>query len=156
MLLRFQFACPVTPFHSLFLARRLRNSDGTFTGNQRTHHTADVVKRFRKLRPLEVDPVGRYPRLSWNNQCPALRAGTGADHGSHQAVRPIHPTEPRVITVREAARLQGFSDGFWFHPTIWHSFRMIGNSVSPMISQTLFSLIASRIGLHEAFKTAAE
>ena len=30
---------------------------------------------------------------------------------------------PAVITVREAARLQGFPDWFRFHPTVWHSFQ---------------------------------
>ncbi|MFX7922723.1 DNA cytosine methyltransferase, partial [Acinetobacter baumannii] len=63
--------------------------------------------------------------------CPTLRAGTGPERGSYQAVRPIHPTSPRVITPREASRLQGFPDWFQFHPTKWHSFRQIGNSVSP-------------------------
>ena len=38
--------------------------------------------------------------------CPTIRAGTAADRGSFQAVRPIHPVSPRVITPREAARLQ--------------------------------------------------
>ncbi len=137
-------------------AARLRNRDGTFTGHKRTGHTSDVVKRFRKVKQGSVDVVGRHPRLDWNGQCPTLRAGTGNDLGSFQSVRPIHPDEPRVITVREGARLQGFPDGFKFHPTIWHSFRMIGNSVSPIVAEAIFSVIAERIGSVQTFQVAAE
>jgi DNA (cytosine-5)-methyltransferase 1 len=79
--------------------------------------------------------------LKWDGQCPTLRAGTGSDRGSFQSVRPIHPDEPRVITVREAARLQGFPDCHFFHKTVWHSFRMIGNSVSPFVSEAVFCAI---------------
>lgn len=127
-------------------AADLRTKDGTFTGHKRTEHTSGVIKRFQGVEPGGFDAVGRHPRLSWGGQCPTLRAGTGSDHGSFQSVRPIHPDEPRVITVREAARLQGFPDGFKFHPTIWHSFRMIGNSVSPIIARAIFSVIATQMG----------
>lgn len=119
-------------------------SDLRFTGHRSTIHTEAVAERFRGVAQGAVDVVGRHPRLSWGGQCPTLRAGTGSDRGSFQAVRPIHPEEPRVITVREAARLQGFPDAFRFHPTIWHSFRMIGNSVSPIMSKAIFSLLAER------------
>ena len=94
-----------------------------------------------------MDPIGRHPRLAWNGLCPTLRAGTGSDRGSYQSVRPIHPEENRVITVREAARLQGFPDNHLFHPTVWHSFRMIGNSVSPIMAEAIFSAIAAHLGL---------
>ena len=134
----------------------LRSSGGIFTGHRVTIHTEEVKQRFRKLRPGFVDLVGRHPRLSWNGQCPNLRAGTGKDRGSYQSVRPIHPDEPRVITVREGARLQGFHDSFRFHPTIWHSFRMIGNSVSPIIAEAILSLIAKRMGLKQHLQVAAE
>ena len=137
-------------------AASLRNLDGMFTSPRTTVHTAEVKKRFAKLRPGEVDPVGRHPRLLWSGQCPNLRAGTGKERGSYQAVRPIHPDESRVITVREAARLQGFPDYFKFHPTVWHSFRMIGNSVSPQISQAILALIADRMDLGRRFRMAAE
>jgi DNA (cytosine-5)-methyltransferase 1 len=50
-----------------------------------------------------------------------------------------------VITVREAARLQGFPDEHKFHDTIWHSFRMIGNSVSPIIAKEILSVVADAI-----------
>lgn len=60
-------------------------------------------------------------------------------------MRPIHPAEPRVITVREAARLQGFPDWFTFSSTKWHSFRMIGNSVSPLVAKHLLGEIKRRL-----------
>jgi DNA (cytosine-5)-methyltransferase 1 len=128
----------------------LISQDRLFTGHRATAHTASVVERFEKLAQGEVDQIGRHPRLSWTGQCPTLRAGTGSDRGSFQSVRPIHPVEPRVITVREAARLQGFPDAFQFHPTVWHSFRMIGNSVSPLMSKAIFSLLAARTGALKA------
>jgi len=137
-------------------ASRLRSEDGTFTGHRPTAHTRDVITRFRKVPQGGSDSVGRHSRLDWDGQCPTLRAGTGSDHGSFQSVRPIHPDEPRVITVREGARLQGFPDRFKFHPTVWHSFRMIGNSVSPIISHAIFSLIAKRGVAGGPLKAAAE
>ncbi|HEV2517823.1 MAG TPA: DNA cytosine methyltransferase [Devosia sp.] len=126
-------------------ALRMRSATGQFTLHRRTPHRNAIIERFAAVEPGSVDRIGRHPRLSWDGQCPTLRAGTGADKGSYQAVRPIHPSEPRVITVREAARLQGFPDSFQFHPTIWHSFRMIGNSVSPVVARSLLSLLASRM-----------
>lgn len=137
-------------------ASGLRTDDRTFTGHRRTVHTPEVAARFAALEQGAIDVVGRHPRLEWGGQCPTLRAGTGNDRGSYQSVRPIHPEEPRVITVREAARLQGFPDRFRFHPTIWHSFRMIGNSVSPIISKAIFSAIAKRIDIGSQYRTAAE
>lgn len=117
-----------------------------FTGNLRTVHRPTVLRRFQSVFPGETDKVGKHYRLSWEGQCPTLRAGTGNDKGSFQSVRPLHPEEPRVITVREAARLQGFPDSFRFHQTIWHSFRMIGNSVSPLQSKAIFSLLRGKCG----------
>ena len=126
-------------------ARALRAPDGHFTGHRITEHRARVVARFNKVPEGGIDPIGRHPRLSWSGQCPPLRAGTGADRGSYQSVRSIHPKHPRVITVREAARLQGFPDSYRFHPTVWHSFRMIGNSVSPIIARAISRGIAAKL-----------
>lgn len=102
-----------------------------------TAHSPETVLRFSQLEAGEVDSVYRSPRLDPNGFCPTLRAGTGSDRGSYQAVRPIHPKFPRVISPREAARLQGFPDWFVFNPTKWHSFRQIGNSVSPLVAEPL-------------------
>lgn len=136
-------------------ANDLRSLDRLFTGHRFTTHTPPVVERFRAVKQGELDRVGRHPRLAWAGQCPTLRAGTGADRGSYQAVRPIHPNEPRVITVREAARLQGFPDQHRFHPTTWHSFRMIGNSVSPIVAKAIFQAIADKVDLPARHRQAS-
>ncbi|WDQ98163.1 DNA cytosine methyltransferase [Devosia sp. J2-20] len=138
-------------------AETLRSQDRRFTGNQRTVHSDSVTQRFATVVPGKSDLVGRHQRLSWDGLCPTLRAGTGSDRGSFQSVRPLHPDEPRVITVREAARLQGFPDIHRFHPTIWHSFRMIGNSVSPPVAAgVLRNVIAGCEGSRVPHPIAAE
>lgn len=124
---------------------RKKLSNCNVSGFFSTVHTDKVRQRYAELKPDSIDPISRAKRLAWNGVCPTLRAGTGNDKGSYQAVRPIHPTVPRVITVREAARLQGFPDWFCFHPTKWHSFRMIGNSVSPLVSEKIMKNIKSCI-----------
>lgn len=109
-----------------------------------TNHSPDVITRYSKLSEGDIDKPSRALRLIRKGVCPTLRAGTGPDHGSYQALRPIHPTEHRVITPREAARLQGFPDWFQFDPTKWHSFRQIGNSVSPILAEEIFKIILSK------------
>lgn len=137
-------------------ARMLRSADGIFTGHRVTVHTSAVLARFASTLAGSYEKVGRHPRLAPDGQCPTLRAGTGAEKGSFQSVRPIHPTENRVITVREAARLQGFPDRHVFHPTVWHSFRMIGNSVSPIIAKAIFLALADALGLEMCDGVQAE
>lgn len=111
------------------------------SGCMGTRHLPEVTERFSKLLPGQQDVVSKATRLNPSGFCPTLRAGTGSDRGSYQAVRPIHHIEPRVITPREAARLQGFPDWFVFHRTKWHSFRQIGNSVSPIVAEHVLSII---------------
>ena len=106
-----------------------------------TRHSKKVLDRYSKIKPGEIDHVSKSRRLNSKGFCPTLTAGTDSDKGSYQAVRPLHPTQNRVITPREAARLQGFPDWFQFHPTKWHSFRQIGNSVSPILAEHILSVI---------------
>ena len=110
-----------------------------------TRHDAKVRKRFACVPQGSTDPISRAPRLDPDGYCPTLRAGTGKDRGSYQSLRPIHPTADRVITPREGARLQGFPDWFLFNPTKWHSFRQIGNSVSPIVAEDILRRILSKM-----------
>lgn len=106
-----------------------------------TDHKATVAKRYEELEYGEQDKISKSYKLNPSSFCPTLRAGTGPDKGSFQAVRPIHYSEPRVINPREAARLQGFPDWFELPDTIWHSFRQIGNSVSPIAAEAVLKVI---------------
>ena len=117
------------------------NQRGLVSCHVSTNHTLKVKLRFEATEPGKTEKISHFPKLEWEGLCPTLRAGTGKDKGGFQSARPIHPAEPRVITPREAARLQGFPDWFLFHPTKWHSFRMIGNSVSPIASHYILSKI---------------
>jgi len=121
------------------------------TGSWQTQHTKAVVKRFRKLGPGQQDKTSRLRRLDWDGCCYTLRAGTGADRGSHTAPRPLHPHYPRTISVREAARLHSFPDWFRLHGTKWHGFRQIGNAVPPLVGRALGDRILQAIGI-EPFK----
>ena len=111
---------------------------GIVTGCLGTLHSRELMKRYASLEAGETDPKTKSTRLDPAGYCPTLRAGTGPDRGSFQAVRPIHHLRPRVITPREAARLQGFPDWFQFDETKWHSFRQLGNSVSPLVAEAVF------------------
>jgi DNA (cytosine-5)-methyltransferase 1 len=120
-------------------------SKGEVSGCLGTRHSLDLKRRYRALKYGETDPGTKSRRLDPSGYCPTLRAGTGSDKGSFQAVRPIHYSAARVITPREAARLQGFPDWFVFHATKWHSFRQIGNSVSPIVAERVLTPLQTHL-----------
>ena len=112
-------------------------SNGRLTGCLRTRHTPTTVKRFAATEPGTYEPVSRFYRLAADGLAHTLRAGSGKSHGGFTAPRPIHPVWDRCITVREAARLHSFPDWFCFHPTKWHGFRQVGNSVPPLLGKVV-------------------
>lgn len=112
-----------------------------------TKHTLEVKRRFSRLNYGQRDTISKASRLHPDKYCPTLRAGTGPDKGSFQAVRPIHFKYSRVITPREAARLQGFPDWYKLPDTIWHGFRQIGNSVSPIAAERILSAVFQKFTL---------
>lgn len=117
------------------------------TSSMRTVHTNLSIDRFSAAPPGTIEPISRFPKLSPTGICNTLRAGTGADRGAYTSPRPIHPTTPRCITVREAARLHSYPDWFRFHFTKWHGFRQIGNSVPPNLARAVGSSIISALNI---------
>jgi len=92
-------------------------------------HTAKRIEGFKKLAPGQSYYGGQNNlRLSSSGL-----AGTVASHCS----RFVHPTEPRVLTVRECARLQGFPDHFIFHGTETQQLDAVGKSISPPVAYEL-------------------
>ena len=107
------------------------------TSSMRTQHTQDSINRFAETLANQRESISHLRRLDINGLCHTLRAGTGHERGSYTSPRPIHPTQPRVISVREAARLHSFPDWFRFHQTKWHGFRQVGNAVPPLLAQAV-------------------
>jgi DNA (cytosine-5)-methyltransferase 1 len=118
------------------------------TSSLRTGHSADSKARFAATTPGHTEPISRFYRLDPNGLSNTLRAGTGYERGSFSAPRPIHPVYPRVISVREAARLQSFPDWFRFHVTKWHGFRQVGNALPPIFARQLGEAIRGALRIN--------
>lgn len=107
------------------------------TSSLRTRHAAKSQQRFAATPGGKTEPVSRFFKLHPHGVCNTLRAGTPSNRGAFTSPRPIHPYQPRCITVREAARLHSYPDWFRFHTTKWHGFRQIGNSVPPKLAKAV-------------------
>lgn len=112
------------------------------TSSARTAHTPTSVHRFDATPNGDTEPISRFYRLHPDGLCNTLRAGTGSERGAFTSPRPIHPKLPRVISVREAARLHSIPDWFRLHATKWHGFRQIGNAVAPRMGRAVAEVVA--------------
>jgi len=103
---------------------------------------SDVERQdlYRKMVPPY--PVHNFPNRWWKLRpdfpSRTLLAHIGKDTYSH-----IHydASQARVISVREAARLQSFPDGFRFCGTMNPAFRQIGNAVPPLMAKRIAELV---------------
>lgn len=99
---------------------------------------------FKALHASIVPPydVTKFPNRWWklrpDSPVRTLMAHIGKDTYSH-----IHydGDQARTISVREAARLQSFPDGFRFSGTMNPAFRQIGNAVPPLMAFALAEII---------------
>ncbi len=117
------------------------------TASQATAHAMSSVWRFARTPPGTAEPVSRFYRLHPDGLSRTLRAGTGRDRGSFTGARPLHPLQPRVITVREGARLQGFPDWFGFNATKWHGFHQVGASAPPPVARAVAERMLDALAL---------
>ena len=123
------------------------------TSSIQTQHTERSIERFKNTPMGKLEPTSRLRRLNWDKPCHTLRAGTGYDRGSYTSPRPIHPQYPRVISVREAARLHSFPDWFRLHATKWHGFRQVGNAVPPLLARVIGSQIIAGLVIEPSVPT---
>ena len=117
------------------------------TSSCRTEHSDLSRERFLAAPQGHTEPHSRFFKLAWDGQSNTLRAGTDSARGAFTSPRPIHPEYPRVITVREAARIHSYPDWFRFNKTKWHGFREIGNSVPPLLARAVGSEIIKALGV---------
>jgi DNA (cytosine-5)-methyltransferase 1 len=106
--------------------------------------------RFRQLQASIVPPYdpGKFPnkwrKIEADGPARTLMAHIGKDTYSH-----IHydSLQARTISVREAARLQSFPDGFIFEGAMNAAFRQIGNAVPPLLAYHLARHLLRGIGI---------
>lgn len=133
---------PYATSASSYYQRAMRGRKRYVTGNQTSEHFPHIVEAIKELGHGDEEPRTRYRRLYPDRPAFTLRAGSG----TFTALRPIHPHRNRVITVREAARLQSFPDWVEFNVIKKWAYQAIGNSVPPRLAQTLASRLLDFLG----------
>ena len=95
---------------------------------------------YEQLKRESIPPydVGKFPN-KWRKMWPDKPARTLMAHLGKDSYSHIHydSTQARTVSVREAARLQSFPDGFRFSGTMNPAFRQIGNAVPPLLAKAL-------------------
>jgi DNA (cytosine-5)-methyltransferase 1 len=89
----------------------------------------DFPDKWRKLVP---------DRPSWT--VPAHLAKDSYSHIHY------HPAQARMISIREAARLQSFPDAFLFMGNMGDCFRQIGNAVPPLLAWAIAACVLRTLG----------
>jgi DNA (cytosine-5)-methyltransferase 1 len=113
-------------------------------GNSSKNST--VYKTLRSQMVPPYDPE-KFPNKWWKlhpeKPSRTLTAHMGKDTYSH-----IHydGRQRRTVSVREAARLQSFPDGFYFAGAMNAGFRQIGNAVPPLLALAVARAIKEQLG----------
>ena len=106
----------------------------------------ETIAKSKRLTKIKENGGGRttfYGRMSWHKPSYTLttyynRPGSGCH---------IHPARDRVISSREAARLQSFPDDYYFYGNQRDICMQIGNAVPPLFSYQLAQNIKEKIDI---------
>ncbi len=115
------------------------------SGEDKAADSAETLA-FIKEWTLPYDPE-KFPNKWWklhrDKPVRTLMAHLGKDSYSH-----IHydSEQARTISVREAARLQSFPDGFVLRGSMNPAFKQIGNAVPPLVAYAIAMAMRSMIG----------
>ena len=146
-------------YTSKFIGKYIRNKSDILTQYiARPHNENDLQiyklvlkakKKGRNLKYIDIPDelrthsnttsfLDRYKALDYNSVSHTIVAHISKDGHYY-----IHPDlrQNRSITVREAARIQGFPDNFYFEHSRTAAFRQIGNAVPPILSMKLSKAI---------------
>ena len=133
------------------LQKTLRNGE-RFVPNHKTRTLRSLMmERLRFIPeggswrdiPFQLLPAGmqraqrnshttRYGRLSRHGVCSTILTKCDPHWGRY-----IHPSQDRIISVREAARLQSFPDRLRFYGSISDQYRQVGNAVPPLMAEAV-------------------
>jgi DNA (cytosine-5)-methyltransferase 1 len=115
------------------------------------HHTKEIQERRKRLIALLAPGMkaDSLPREVWDGKRPEKWRRLHPEQPSYTILAQmhrdlsewVHPWLERWITVREAARLQSFHDGFIFKSSEWQQLKQIGNAVPPLLAHVLGGLV---------------
>jgi len=119
------------------------------------HHTKQILQRRKNLIAL-LAPGAKgdsLPKDVWNGLRPEKWRRLHPDKPAYTILAQmhrdlsewVHPDFQRWITVREAARLQSFHDGFVFESSEWQMLKQIGNAVPPLLGRALGAAAAAAL-----------
>ncbi len=95
------------------------------------------LKRARRS-----DHTKRYGRLHPEALCSTVLTKCDPHWGSF-----FHPTQDRVISIREAARIQSFPDHYKFTGSVTQQYEQVGNAVPPLMAKAIGDQIRTMIGM---------
>jgi len=98
----------------------------------RTKHSDAMKERLAAVpegKSLYDNYSDSWKKCPWNEASCTIKENHGGVN--------IHPIEPRVITVREMARLQSFPDDFIFKGAKGKQMVQIGNAVPPLLAKAI-------------------
>lgn len=143
---------PDTPYR-----KYLRNQDNLVSNHEVRYPADKVQERISYVPqggnwvnvPEHLWPSDRknrhssaYKRLQENQ--PSCTIDTGNSHSNY-----FHPLYNRIPTVREAARLQSFSDAFVFEGNRSEQYRQVGNAVPPLLAKAIAEVLKGVISNEE-------
>ena len=99
-------------------------------------HSEEVKRKIASIKPGE-GPLS-YRKLRHDGYAPTLISG-------HRAP-PVHYREPRAITVREAARIQGFPDDFRICGSAGSQLQQVANAVPPNLAKVVLRTLMHYAG----------
>jgi DNA (cytosine-5)-methyltransferase 1 len=131
------------------ITRKVRGDDrDTFqlmrSTGKKYHELEDEQRRYQVISRAQRE--GRIQRESgkehsFGNKYNILRPDepciTITAHMSKDGYWYIHPSQDRTLSIREAARVQSFPDGFRFHGTPSNRFHQVGEAVAPLVGFAL-------------------
>ena len=127
----------------------LRHPQGLLTSHVSRYQNEKDLERYALLEPGEnyLDLIRRdstlenYSTGSFHDKYyrlePHLPSKTIVAHLRKDGNSYVHPTQVRSLTVREAARLQSFPDGYIFTGSRGDQFQQIGNAVPPRMGRAI-------------------
>lgn len=123
----------------------LREGSTALHNHTPTAHKPNTVQRLR----AQVPGTRLYP--TWNHSWYKLVLSEPALTVKENHRAPfVHPTEPRVISPRECARLQSFPDRFVFYGTKTAQLKQIGNAVPPLLAKAIAQRVATALDAPQA------